>query len=222
MHDPMGMRLAALDLAAASNHSALVTAAARATRAAEHAGGLRTVVLVEGVSDRLAVEVLAERRGRDLEREGVAVVAMGGAQSIGAFLSLFGPQGFAVRLAGLCDAREERDFRRGLALAGMGHGLARADLESRGFFVCVEDLEDELIRSLGAETMASIIESEGELRAFQTFRKQPFHRGRSRQAQLRRFVGTKGGRKIRYAPLLVRALDLTQVPRPLDRLLAHV
>ena len=40
--------------------------------------GLRGVVLVEGTSDRRAVEALARRRGRDLEAEGVAVVPMGG------------------------------------------------------------------------------------------------------------------------------------------------
>jgi len=213
MHDPARMRLAALERAAASNHAALVTAAAQATRAAEAGNGLGAVVLVEGISDRLAVEALARRRGRHLDREGVAVVAMGGAQSIGAFLTLFGPQGFDVGLAGLCDAREEPDFRRGLARAGLG---------SLGFFVCVEDLEDELIRSLGPAVVATIIESQGERRAFETFVKQPAQQGRTRQAQLRRFMGTKGGRKIRYAPLLVRALDLTRVPRPLDRLLAHV
>ncbi|HEX2374372.1 MAG TPA: ATP-dependent endonuclease, partial [Actinomycetota bacterium] len=40
--------------------------------------------------------------------------------------------------------------------------------------------------------------------------------------QLRRFIGTHSGRKIRYARLLVDALELTSVPRPLDRVLAHV
>jgi hypothetical protein len=35
-------------------------------------------------------------------------------------------------------------------------------------------------------------------------------------------MGTKGGRKIRCAPLLVAALDLARVPRPLDGVLAHV
>jgi hypothetical protein len=35
-------------------------------------------------------------------------------------------------------------------------------------------------------------------------------------------MGTRGGRKIRYAPLLVAELDLDAVPRPLDRLLAHI
>ena len=40
------------------------------------------VVLVEGLSDQAAVEALAERRGRDLDAEGVAVVPIGGAQAI--------------------------------------------------------------------------------------------------------------------------------------------
>jgi hypothetical protein len=34
-------------------------------------------------------------------------------------------------------------------------------------------------------------------------------------------MGTRGGRKIHYATLLVDALDVTEVPRPLDRVLAH-
>jgi hypothetical protein len=39
--------------------------------------------------------------------------------------------------------------------------------------------------------------------------------GRTNEEQLRRFMGSGGSRKIRYARLLVEALDLTQVPRPL-------
>ena len=62
---------------------------------------VRTVVLVEGVSDKVALEALAARRGRDLAAEGVSVVAIGGAQAIGRFLALYGPQGSNVGLAGL-------------------------------------------------------------------------------------------------------------------------
>ena len=50
---------------------------------------LSGVVLVEGVSDQGAVEALAERYGRDLDAEGIAVVAMGGAQAIGSFLAQY-------------------------------------------------------------------------------------------------------------------------------------
>jgi hypothetical protein len=88
--------------------------------------------------------------------------------------------------------------------------------------VCDADLEDELIRCLGADTVERILAAEGELGSFRTFQKQPAQRGRPVQAQLRRFLGTKQGRKIRYGTLLVEALDLADVPRPLDGVLGHV
>jgi predicted ATP-dependent endonuclease of OLD family len=182
----------------------------------------RTVVLVEGISDRRALEALAERRGRDLDAEGVSIVPIGGAQAIGSFLDLFGPQGLDVGLAGLCDAGEEGDFRRGLERAGLGSNLTRADMERLGFYVCVADLEDELIRSLGAAAVERIIDAQGDLESFRTFQKQPAWRGRTNEEQLRRFLGTHSGRKIQSAALLVEALDLTRVPRPLDGVLAHV
>jgi hypothetical protein len=182
----------------------------------------RAVVLVEGISDQRALETLAERRGRNLDAEGTSVVPIGGAQSIGRFLNRFGPQGLDVRLAGLCDAAEEGDFRRGLEWAGLGSNLTRADLERLGFYVCVADLEDELIRALGADSVLQVVDAQGELGSFRTLQKQPAWQGRTNEAQLRRFMGSGGSRKIRYARLLVDALDLAQVPRPLDLVLAHV
>jgi hypothetical protein len=183
---------------------------------------VRAVVLVEGVSDQVAVETLAERRSRNLRVEGVSVVPIGGAQAIGAFLEQFGPNGLDVRLAGLCDAGEERDFQRGLERAGLGSDLTRAGMEALGFYVCVADLEDELIRALGAAAVEEVVEAQGELGPFRTLQKQPAWRGRPQDEQLRRFMGSGGRRKIRYARLLVEALDLTEVPRPLDLVLAHV
>jgi hypothetical protein len=173
----------------------------------------RAVVLVEGTSDQVALHTLAARRGRDLDAEGVAIVPMGGAQSIGRFLARYGPRGLDVRLAGLCDAGEEREFRR---------ALDRAGVEWRGFYVCVSDLEDELIRALGAPAVEEVVEAQGELGAFRTLQKQPAWRGRPVEEQLRRFMGSGGRRKIRYARLLVEALELDRVPRPLDEVLARV
>jgi hypothetical protein len=182
----------------------------------------RSVVLVEGISDQVALEALARHRGRNLEAEGISIVPIGGAQAIGNFLDLFGRRGFDVRLAGLCDAGEERNFQRGLERAGLGSNLTRADMERLGFYVCVADLEDELIRSLGAAVVEQVIDAQGELGSFRTLQKQPAQQGRTDEQQLRRFMGTRGGRKIQYARLLVDALDLTNVPRPLDGVLAHV
>ena len=105
------------------------------------------VVLVEGASDRRAVETLARRRGRDLQAEGVAIVPMG------------------------------------------GYG-----------------------------NLPRLLAEQGELRAFRTYQKQPAHRARPLEEQLHGFMWN---RKQKYAVLLVEALDLEHVPRPLDRVLAH-
>ena len=179
-------------------------------------------MLVEGVSDQVALETLAARCGRDLAAEGVAVLPIGGATNIGSFLERFGPAGLDVTLAGLCDSGEEAHFRRGLRLAGLGADLGRAEMEELGFFVCDADLEDELIRALGAGYVEQVVAAEGELGSFRILQKQPAQRGRSIEAQLRRFMGSRGGRKIRYARLLVDALDLSCVPRPLEGVLARV
>jgi hypothetical protein len=157
----------------------------------------RAVVLVEGSSDQVALEAVAARRGRDLAAEGIAVVPMGGARNIRHFLELFGPRGLAVGLAGLCDAGEEGDVRRGLEWAGLGSNLGRAEMEALGFYVCVADLEDELIRGLGAAAVEQVVEAQGELGSFRTFQQQPAWRARPSQEQLRRFIGTHSGRKIR-------------------------
>jgi hypothetical protein len=186
------------------------------------AAGPRAVVLVEGMSDQAALEALAERRGRILGPGGIAVVPMGGATNIGRFLDMFGPRGLGVRLAGLCDAAEEGYFRRALERAGLGFGLSRADTEALGFYVCTADLEDELIRALGAACVEQVIQAQGELRSFRIFQQQPAQQGQRPERQLHRFMGTRSGRKSQYARLLAGALDLSRVPRPLDRVLAHV
>ena len=67
-----------------------------------------TVVLVEGDSDRIAVETLARRRGHDLGRRGVEVLPMGGITNIGHVLRAVGPGGLGLRVAALCDAGEVR------------------------------------------------------------------------------------------------------------------
>ncbi|MFJ2895155.1 TOPRIM nucleotidyl transferase/hydrolase domain-containing protein [Streptomyces sp. NPDC087218] len=197
-------------------------AAAAAARELATGPALRTAVLVEGVSDQAALDALAARHGRALDAEGIAVIPLGGATNIGRFLKLLGPQGLGIAVAGLCDAGEEGHFSRALERAGLGHDLTRADMEPLGFHVCVADLEEELIRALGADSVQQVVEAQGDLRAFRIFQKQPAQRERSVERQLRRFMGTISGRKSQYARSLVDALDLARVPRPLDRLLAHV
>ncbi|SCG73782.1 ATP-dependent endonuclease [Micromonospora inositola] len=180
----------------------------------------RTVVLVEGGSDRRALEAVARRGGRSLD--GVAVVPMGGITNIGHFLDLFGPRGLGRSLAGLYDVAEEGYVRRGLERAGLGPALSREQLAALGFQVCVADLEDELIRALGVAAVEQVVEAAGDLPSFRRFQRQPAQRERPLAAQLHRFIGTRSGRKAQYADLLSDALPPARVPPALDRLLAHL
>jgi hypothetical protein len=169
----------------------------------------RAVILVEGDSDRIALSTLAARLGRDLGAEGVEIVSMRGVTNVRAFLERFAPGGI---VAVLCDERESASVRRAAERAGVD-----VDIE-----VCIADLEDEFIRSLGPAAVERVIEVQGELGSLRSLQQMPAHRQRTPEQQLRRFIGTKSGRKKRYARLLVEALDLERVPRPLMGVLAHV
>lgn len=171
---------------------------------------IRTAVLLEGLSDAAAVDALAAGRGRNLAAEGICVLPMGGAMNIGRFARLLGPPGLGLRLTGLCDEGERGYYARGLERAG----VARQE-----FFVCAADLEDELIRALGVTRVEELVRAEGDLRPLQTFLSQPAQRDRAPQQRLRRFLGTKKGRKIHYGRVLVEALHPERVPAPLDGLL---
>jgi hypothetical protein len=155
------------------------------------------VILVEGLSDRIALETLAARRGLTVD-----IVPMGGAHAIRRFLERYD----GVPVVGLCDEREAPVF-------------ARAGLER--FHVCVADLEDELIRALGASGVEAVLRANGHLEAFRMFQTQPAWRGRPVEPQLRRFLCASDRRKLRYARHLVdAAVDAGRVPEPLDAVLA--
>lgn len=156
------------------------------------------LILVEGTSDRIALETLARRRGLDRP----AIVVLGGAHAVGNHALRAPP---SVELVGLCDANEEPVFRRAVARV----------------HVCNPDLEGELIRALGPERVLQIIDGEGELASFRTLQRQPAQRPRPLEAQLRRFLSGRAGNKDRYARLLVAALDLDRAPAALDAALGR-
>ncbi|WP_037608548.1 TOPRIM nucleotidyl transferase/hydrolase domain-containing protein [Streptacidiphilus rugosus] len=185
----------------------------------------QAVVLVEGVSDQVALEVLARRRGRDLVAAGVAVVPMHGITNIGHHLAHYRTLAPGTRIAGLYDEAEERFVLRGLAQVGCERTTPEPDrtwLEARGFFSCSADLEDELIRAVGPETVEGLVAAEGELRSFRTLQKQPALREWSLHDQLRRLMSGRSGGKERYAALMAGAVPLDRVPRPLAQLLARI
>jgi hypothetical protein len=67
--------------------------------------------------------------------------------------------------------------------------------------------------------MQRVLEERGDLRAFRTYQRQRAHHDKPLEEQLHGFMWN---RKQKYAVLLVEALDLERVPRPLDRRLTHI
>lgn len=180
----------------------------------------RCVVLVEGISDKIALDTLAARSGRDLVSERIAIVPVGGAHAIVRYLVRFGPQGAGLGVAGLCDAGEEDVVRRAMATSGVGSPQNTTDMGDLGFFVCVKDLEDELIRAAGRETIERVLGAHGDLPAFRTLQQQPTWRHRSFDAQMHRWLRAGARRNARYARLLVDAIHPDRIPHPLEALIA--
>jgi hypothetical protein len=196
-------------------------AATEATaRALTKVAAAATVMLVEGISDQIAIETLAGRRGRILSAERLVVLPIGGAHAITRYLTQLGPAGAGLRLAGLYDIGEENIVRRGLSSAGIGSPSMLTDMERLGFYACDKDLEDELIRAIGPDRIEAIIDTQGDLGSFRSLQLQPQWRGQPTGAQIRRFLGSGSTRKLRYARLFAAAVDLDRLPRPLEAVLS--
>lgn len=157
-----------------------------------------TVVLVEGESDRVAIETLAARVGL-AARDVRAVGGSKGARRAAAELA-------GERLIGLVDVRERADFERVLDEV----------------YVCDPDLEAEFIRALGVDGVEAVIAEQGELESFRSLQHQPAQRIRTPEQQLLRFFGGRSGNKPRYAALMAAAVSLDRIPQPLTALLASL
>ncbi|MFP5327844.1 MAG: ATP-dependent endonuclease [Acidimicrobiia bacterium] len=110
----------------------------------------RSVLAVEGPSDRILVERVAELTDLDLDRLGVAVFDLDGAKLFPFAYDVFGPGGFDLKLTGLVD-----EDARGTWASAVGVGPA--DLEAAGYVVCDPDLEGVYIDTLGVGTVIAML-----------------------------------------------------------------
>jgi hypothetical protein len=192
------------------------------TLAIHEAVSAEALIIVEGISDQIAIETLAVRRGRNLRAVGVAVLPVGGSGSAARYLREYGPAGKDLSLSGLCDLDAAETFRMAMKAAGIGAPETVPHMEALGFHVCVRDLEDELIRALGTDAVEAVISSQGDLGSFRTLQHQPEWRDRPTSHQLHRFFRSQARRSLRYARLLVEAAPIDRVPRPLAAVLDRV
>lgn len=159
----------------------------------------RTVILVEGESDRAALQTTAAVLRTGLSAD---IVVMYGITNLLRHLQEHADD----RVLVLYDAPEHHRVER---------ALAHAEAQPSALFACERDLEDELIRAAGAERVIAVIEAEGDLAAWRALRGQPFHRDHPVEEVLHRFMGSIGGRKLRYASAVVAILRPDELPRPL-------
>lgn len=175
----------------------------------------RSVIFVEGDSDRIALASLASRLGRDLDAEGVSIVTLGGSGLLKHYLQLLGPLGLGTSVSGLCDQDAEANWAATLTAAGIPAVVGA--LPASGFFVCRVDLEEEFIRTLGLPTVQAVITQRGDDAAFAQFQTSPKISTLSLPDQVRKFV-----HQVEYAAPLVAALPLPAAPQPLLDLLGLV
>ncbi len=159
------------------------------------------VVLVEGESDAVVVRGLTQRHGLD-----VRVVAMGGITNVRQHVARWREDRPDAILVGVCDERERRF-------------MEKVEPPLAAIFVCERDLEDELIRAVGPESVIGLLDGLGDLGRFLTFQDQPEWRGQPLHEQLRRFAGTRSGRKAAFAGRLADELGDDAMPAPLSGLL---
>ncbi len=180
-----------------------------------------TAILVEGWSDEAALEAVAANERVALADHGVVVLPLGGVTNIGKFAAALDALPAPPRVCGLYDASEEAVALRHLRRTGLAELASRADAAAAGFFACERDLEDELIRAAGPAAVEELLAQDNDLASFRRFQRQPEHRAQALSAQLRRFMGTRAGRKERLASRIASSLPAARVPAPLRALLRH-
>lgn len=99
------------------------------------------LILVEGITDRLLVQRVAELTGRDLDRLGVSLVQTDGVGKMIPFDRLFGPRGFNVPMFRLIDQDAAEEVAKKL-------DVSVEQLSSRHVYVSRRDLEEEYVKGL--------------------------------------------------------------------------
>jgi putative ATP-dependent endonuclease of OLD family len=113
------------------------------------------VIVVEGISDRIVLEHLADLTDRNLDRLGISLIEANGFGDMGPLDKLFGATGFGVPMSQLIDEDAEERVAKQL-------GVEVADLQDRSVWVSRSDLEAEYVRALGWENVWSALESNGQ------------------------------------------------------------
>jgi putative ATP-dependent endonuclease of OLD family len=112
----------------------------------------RRIAVVEGVSDRIVLARAAELLGLDLDRLGVAIFELDGAELFPLANKLFGKPGFDLPLYGLVDSDAADSWAQEL-------GVNRGQLEAAGIVESVPDLEAAYVDALGVARVVGLLDA---------------------------------------------------------------
>lgn len=111
----------------------------------------KQIIAVEGQSDRMLLEEVANKTGRHLERDGIEILEAGGCHEMPHVLDIFGENGFGLRVSILVDEDAEEDMANAL-------GAKKEDLASKFVYVSRRDLEEEYVAAIGADRLWKALE----------------------------------------------------------------
>ncbi|MEA1303922.1 AAA family ATPase [Actinomyces oris] len=114
----------------------------------------RHIIFVEGISDRIVLERVAELTGRELDRLGVTIMEVGGCKNMKHVWSLFGADGFDIPTSILIDEDAVPDVPKYL-------NIQQDEFEQNSVWVSLKDLEDEYVQALDRNTFISELLSSG-------------------------------------------------------------
>ncbi|MFH8717208.1 ATP-dependent nuclease [Streptomyces zaomyceticus] len=106
----------------------------------------RRLLFVEGPSDRIICETVADLIGLSLDRVGVAVIELGGGSSFGPAYRVLGPKGFNLPIYGITDEDKRDEWAKVI-------GSTPEALEAGGILVCNPDLEAMYVKALGRDKL---------------------------------------------------------------------
>ncbi|MFB9319784.1 ATP-dependent nuclease [Cryptosporangium minutisporangium] len=137
-------------LAANSTFASATTAAKYWTPALVEALTAHKIFFVEGQSDVIVVETVADLMGLRLDRAGVAIVGLDGGSSFPSAYRLLSTPGFGVPASGMVDEDKRTTWADGL-------GVDPGALEAQGYLVCQPDLEAMYIDALGVPRVLELL-----------------------------------------------------------------
>ena len=114
----------------------------------------RHIIFVEGISDRIVLERVAELTERELDRLGVTIMEVGGCKNMKHVWSLFGADGFDIPTSILIDEDAVPDVPKYL-------NIQQGEFEQNSVWVSLKDLEDEYVQALDRNTLVSELLSSG-------------------------------------------------------------